>query len=777
MVKSNLARKIFLIIITVFILFSVFSDIVKYNRIKKLVLHESLEKIKFTLTSNVKDVDSFLKEKLKIAKVLQNDPILKQWLATVERDQKLDEDKTYQQIVQYYDQLMQTDPDLKAIFFASDKSQLYYDFSGYVSEPTYYLNNRPWYQEVKKTLKTEYSAPSVDLKDTSFAISANGPVFDDMGNFVGVTGIDITMTDMIKKLQEVSFGDGSYVFAYGKDGTIYIHPDTSIVMKKKISQLPSFSSKENNAVLESMLKKREDMMEFSFNGNPYFIYFTTLPTTNWKIATVIPEENITGSLANIKSVMQFSTILGILVLIVVVFGLTRYIVKPLLELSERFSDLNSGEGDLTIRIQSSSKDEIGQLAHLFNEFLGKLSSILSGVIKQIYVVNQEINEILSASESAVQKVSEENQSLQAINDHITSMENDLKVIHEQAESQLEISDSMRNAVTEIVLSLKQESEQLGELNNSILSATSAIEEISSTALTVNNTMEFIADNSNQNKQLAMEGRKKVNEVESGIEEVAVSARENSQMLAELGDQVAKIDEIVKVINEVADQTNLLALNAAIEAARAGEAGRGFSIVAEEIRKLAERTGQATKDISEMIYKIQEQSGNAIKIANQNAEKTNSTKILTGETLQIFENIFDSVNNLDVSIQEAKNAINEQSVSFGQIAENMNSIKQISENIHHEAELQSQNSDKISALADQNAGSSKVIEEKIEFAKNRMLEIANSVNQLLIIAIETEEFMKSLEQNVNRAMEAQEILVTEVGQFKMNGQDKQLQRKL
>ncbi|RMD45602.1 MAG: hypothetical protein D6834_03460, partial [Aquificota bacterium] len=156
--RKKLAFKLFILIMGSFLVIMVVSDFYKYSSVKDITYTISKENVENQLKTKLASLDAFFREKLQIASILRYNPTLINWLKSVERNQDLQNDPTYLQIVNYLNQLKQKDPDLKSVFFASDHSQLYYDFSGYVSEPNYYLNNRPWYQEVKRKLKMEYSA-------------------------------------------------------------------------------------------------------------------------------------------------------------------------------------------------------------------------------------------------------------------------------------------------------------------------------------------------------------------------------------------------------------------------------------------------------------------------------------------------------------------------------------------------------------------------------------------------------------------------------------------
>lgn len=768
MLKNKIFLKIFLTFLLSFIVYLIASELLKYGKIKKIVFNEALEKIENRLDAKVSQLDGFFKEKLKIAHVLQYNPWIKQWLRAVNRGENLNSDEEYQKIVHYLNELKQQDPDLKSVFFASDHSQLYYDFSGYVSESNYYLNNRPWYQEVKRKRKIEYTSPSIDLKDTSYAISVNAPILGENGEFIGVTGIDLTLKKVINVLQSISFGKNSFVFAFGHDGTIYVHPDTSLVMKSNLADLEKKGVKGIASIVDQLIDGSDRLFPVLFKGKKYFLYSKKIPTTHWGIAILFPEQYIYAPLSHIKYTMQVSSFLGLIIMALIMFFIASYLTKPILQMVTRFSDLNSGEGDLTIRIAAHSNDEIGAMARLFNQFMDKLSSMLALIVQRVRDVKLKIQTIFDESENVMEKIEEQTGFLHKMNDSIAQTEKEANDIHNHAREQLYLSEKIKELVEHIVGSLQKEVRQLEKFSQSLIDASSSLEEISQSSETINENMSNISHISSTNKEYALKGKDKIYEVEKSIEALATSAENTSSELKELEEKIGHIDDILKVINEIADQTNLLALNAAIEAARAGEAGRGFSIVADEIRKLAEQTSQATSEIAEMVKSIKNSTRNAVEIGIKNSQNTNTASEFSRETIQIFDEIYNNVQNLDDSIQQVTQAIHEQTQGLQRIAEFMQKIKEISINIHGEAKIQADTSSQIQEFVDSNASYATEMEKKAMNQTHRMEELAKAINDLIIIDMETEKFMKLLRENIESAITAESQLFKAIQQFKFNG---------
>lgn len=209
-----------------------------------------------------------------------------------------------------------------------------------------------------------------------------------------------------------------------------------------------------------------------------------------------------------------------------------------------------------------------------------------------------------------------------------------------------------------------------------LVATSS-EEMSQTVLEVARSANGISQSATDTARTARDGETIVGRAVAEVREIAATVNGSARLVQSLGERSQQIGEIVGVINEIADQTNLLALNAAIEAARAGEQGRGFAVVADEVRKLAERTAHATAEISTMIKAIQDEVGKAVGAMNEARGKVDSGVQLSAEAGQALHNIVKSVDDLQLMVQQIASAADEMSATSDQISKDIESIAQLS----------------------------------------------------------------------------------------------------
>jgi methyl-accepting chemotaxis protein len=300
--------------------------------------------------------------------------------------------------------------------------------------------------------------------------------------------------------------------------------------------------------------------------------------------------------------------------------ISRMITKPINTVVTMLKDIAQGEGDLTKRLEISSKDEIGDLAHWFNTFINKLHDIISQVAAN--------------------------------------------------------TEQLASAATEISSSAEELSAGAKEQTNQSAQVSAAIEEMSATIVEASKNTGEAANRAKDAATKSQEGSRLAQDTSRGMDEIVNSASITAKNVEGLAEKATAIGEIIKVIDDIADQTNLLALNAAIEAARAGEQGRGFAVVADEVRKLAERTTKATKEVAETIKGIQTDVNGA------NAQMADAQKfVLSGKELVVKTNgslteIFSAVETVQEMMRQLATTSEEQSAAAEQISKNVENVNRI-----------------------------------------------------------------------------------------------------
>ena len=325
-------------------------------------------------------------------------------------------------------------------------------------------------------------------------------------------------------------------------------------------------------------------------------------------------ENLSKSI----KIITFSTIVSLLILAAGLIILVRVVItKRVKETAEMLKDIATHDGDLTKRLQLSSQDELGEMAKWFNKFVSNIHEIISTVQLNAEGVASASNELSSTA------------------DNLNSGSSDQKLQTEQVASAMtEMSQSIVDVVKNAAVS---------------------------------------ADESGKVAVIAAQGKDVVKKTLEGMEKIAASVIDTSTIVEHLGKSSAEIGDILNVINDIAEQTNLLALNAAIEAARAGEQGRGFSVVANEVKKLAENTGTATKEIADMISKIQKDTERSVLAMNAGRQEVENGVQLAEEARTALDEIVAFSEKAAETVKLISVTAEQQSTSTDQVAENMEGI--------------------------------------------------------------------------------------------------------
>ena len=343
--------------------------------------------------------------------------------------------------------------------------------------------------------------------------------------------------------------------------------------------------------------------------------------------------------------LAISFVIGALIIgILVAFIITRGIVNPINKTVEMLKDVAQGEGDLTKRIEIEQKDEVGDLAKWFNTFMDKLHDIIATVAGN--------------------------------------------------------TEQLASAATEISSSSEELSAGVKEQTNQTAQVSTAVEEMTATIVETSKNTGEASQKAQEAATKAQEGSQLAEDTSRGMDEIVDSSNITGQNIEGLAEKATAIGEIITVIDDVADQTNLLALNAAIEAARAGEQGRGFAVVADEVRKLAERTTKATKEVAETIKGIQSDVSNANEQIGDSSKIVEKGKDLVQKTNTSLNEIYSGIEAVQEMMRQVATASEEQSAAAEQISRSVENVDRITKETATGAEQAATASEQLSRQSEE-----------------------------------------------------------------------------
>ncbi|MCX7879845.1 MAG: methyl-accepting chemotaxis protein [Ignavibacteria bacterium] len=324
------------------------------------------------------------------------------------------------------------------------------------------------------------------------------------------------------------------------------------------------------------------------------------------------------------------------------------------------------DGNLNIRSDSAKHQGA------FLEIIDTINNAVDNIAEPLQETAKVMN-FMKEGDLTVRMLGNYSGELQKLKENINIMAESLSALLLQISSSAEISATAASEISAIADTLAASS---AENSAQIDELASAIEEMSRTISENALGATRAAEMAEQNKKIASEGGASVEETVSKMNEIASVVRTTAEKIERLGESSKEIGEIISVIDDIADQTNLLALNAAIEAARAGEQGRGFAVVADEVRKLAERTTEATKQIEKMIKSIQKETDEAVRAMKQGTDEVNNGIRLADKAGSALKMIVKSSQEVWDTINQIAAATEEQSSTSEQIAKNIASISQV-----------------------------------------------------------------------------------------------------
>lgn len=454
-------------------------------------------------------------------------------------------------------------------------------------------------------------------------------------------------------LKAMRFESDGYFFAYDSQGVNTLHAINPSLEGKNLYGLQDENGVPVIAGLIRAAKSGDGFLYFSWHKPtinaqaPKLGYAEYLPKWDWVLGTGIYIDDIDAQVAQFQVLRQdqakeqmWSTIglslVGLLITSIVVSVLVAKGVAPLQHVVASLQDVAAGEGDLTARLKVESQDEIGEVAKAFNAFMDKLHPM----IKQLRESAQEVQ--LAAGELDIQTT----QSNQKMNSHCLE------------------TDKVVTAVTEMSATAREVANNTNATSQAIESANGQIRD----------------------------AQHEVNSAIEGIGELVNEVNLTSDAIQDLSQRTDKITQVLNVIGEIAGQTNLLALNAAIEAARAGEQGRGFAVVADEVRSLASRTQNSTQEISEMLQSLHQGVSKAVESMNTSQKRGEKTAEESMHIKQSLAGISQAVGLIqDMGIQTAS-AAEQQSAVAEDINQNLVAIQhivnQLSDNLQHSESISS-----------------------------------------------------------------------------------------
>ena len=437
----------------------------------------------------------------------------------------------------------------------------------------------------------------------------------------GVVGGDLSIASLVEDVTKMQLPADGFAIMMHKDGTIIAYKDAAKAMKPA----SEIDNDLTNALIEQS-KSSKDLVPAYFDneGRDKLLWAADIPDTDWELVLVLDKAALEAPLSSLLMTQLGMALLVLVGSILAISWLVSMLLGPLTKVSQALARIADGNGDLTQRIKNDANDEVGQLANSFNRFVGSQHQLIGNIRQLANELNADAERSLVTNQAAVDELQRQQQEVTMVATAVTEM----------ASATMEIAGNAENT----------------------------------------------AAAAQQSAQSSEQGKMLVNKTRQSINGLAEEVGQATEVIGELSRHAQAITSILSTIQGIAEQTNLLALNAAIEAARAGEQGRGFAVVADEVRVLSRRTQDSTQQIQSTIETLQQTTARAVSLMQTSQGLADNSVQDADQAVRALEEITSAISLISDMAGQIATAAEEQTQVTGEITQNTTAIKDVSDEI-------------------------------------------------------------------------------------------------
>lgn len=632
---KSISMKIISFIGGLVILTLVASALIITKTVDKIVKSNGSEMAEQSVAVASKDINSFFKGYISIAKGLTKNSNVISILEKNINSSNVTSQTEFRAVQKDLEQLMTIDEEnIMSIFVATANGDAAFDSTGWVADAGYDVTTRPFYPSSEEDLKVGYkiAEPYQDADNGKMVITIGVPVFSSKNKSepIGVVGIDIQLdklTNMVVNMKTAFDSNKSYTTLITAENIVVASKNEDTILKH-ISEIGIGDTMVKE--IESPHKNTE--IPFSNGGKHYYGLATTIPEMNWKVFLTVDKDYYLANVINASRTIIIIYVIAIIALMAAMIIVSYEIVAPIKKLNLITKDLAAG--DLDVNIDIHSKDETGQLADSMKSLVGRLRE---------YIVY--INEITASLDRFSQGY----------------LDIELKQAYDGDFSKIkaamqELSRIYKDTIGEIVNISARVATGSTEIANAAQMLAEGATSQASTTEELTATINELSSKVSSNADDALNASTQVKNLGDAASQSHIQMQEMISAIAKINEKSSEISKIIKVIEDIAFQTNILALNAAVEAARAGEAGKGFAVVADEVRNLAGKSAEAASETTHLIEETVIAVSNGTQIANQTGEKLEEVVNGVTQTIELINRIAEATASQSDALKETLSGI-------------------------------------------------------------------------------------------------------------------------
>jgi len=572
------------------------------------------------------------------------------WLEEPELTQIFEDETVMQSYLETWNNALLGYPEIESIYLGSEKGDMFIAPLNELPDG-FDPRERPWYQDAMANKgKIVWTRPYIDVITGDYIFSLAHEVLDENGNSFGVLAIDVKLTEMVAFIKTEKISENGILILMSQYGDLIVGPD-------------SVSFEEDFKWKDEVMNEHSGSFTDAFMGEPVVISHLTNRTTGWKLIGIIPEKDLYNQMESLAvliiRVFIYIAIWGIIVVTALVLYSRKIIIKPIQKLMGLMSEAENGNMTVQGDNYAKRKDEIGALFKSFNHMIQGQRDMLVQVLVTATKLMGSSNQTSSVAKLSNENSTSQSEAMQELSKSISEMSISITDVTENMTKIAGKIDQFTTGMQDLGSASSDVAQSTVETAEAVSEVVQSLKQLELSTQSINKNVMDANQQGTMACEIAVEGKIVVENAMLEMDQIHSSMKALSIVIEELGNSAEQIGEILEVIEDITEQTGLLSLNASIEAARAGEHGKGFSVVANAIGRLSEKSKESTKDIERIIRNIQVTVSDAVKNAENSVIQIDKGVDLVTHTGQAFTRIDDAINATFIKIKQIAEAAEKQ----------------------------------------------------------------------------------------------------------------------